>query len=150
VRGADPEGGWGTGDCRAGPKRRKRTPRFDRHVEASPQASGGDRTLSLLAYLGPFVVVPLLMRKKGRFLFFHTRQGLYFFVLFLAAFILTFVPILLMRGTSLETTFVFVVCSVLLLLELTVYVIVSLAMMVQSARGQMPMLPLLGEMAGEG
>ena len=102
----------------------------------------------MFAYLGPLVVVPLLTRKKQRFLFYHTRQGAYFFVLFLAMFILTFVPLLLMRG-SLEQSFLFRVFSVLLLLELALYVIVSVTMVVQTARGRMPMLPLLGDMAGE-
>ncbi|MBI2077435.1 MAG: hypothetical protein HYT80_03560 [Euryarchaeota archaeon] len=118
-------------------------------MEAATAPGAGERAFSVLAYLGPLVVVPLLKRKKPRFVFYHTRQGAYFFVLFLAAFILTFVPVLLMKDTRFDPSFLFTLFSVLLLLELTIYVILSLTLVVQAARGRMPMLPLLGEMAGE-
>lgn len=108
-----------------------------------------ERILAAFSYLGPFVVVPLLVRRKQRFLAYHTRQGLYLFVLFLAAFILTFAPVYLMRGTGLEESALFVLFSVLLLLELGTYGVVSLFLAYSGGRGRMPMLPLLGDMAGE-
>lgn len=105
--------------------------------------------LAVFSYLGPFVVVPILVRRKQRFLSYHTRQGLYLFVLFVAAFLLTFLPVYLMRGTGLEDSVVFVLFSVLLLLELGTYTVMTLYLAYSGGRGRMPMLPLLGDLAGE-
>lgn len=124
-------------------------PTAPRVATPGPAPSSGHRALAAFAYLGPFVVIPLLVRKKPRFLAYHTRQGLYLFAAFIAAFLLTFGLLYLFWDKALDIRPVFSVLSVVLFLELAAYVGIVVYLAVQSGRGQMPMLPLLGDLAGE-
>lgn len=102
-----------------------------------------------MAYLGPFVVIPVLVRRKPRFLAYHTRQALYLFAAFIAAFLLTIALLYLFWDKALDIRPLFRVLAVVLFLELAAYVGVVAYLAIQSGRGQMPMLPLLGDLAGE-
>lgn len=125
------------------------TPATPRPIPAAKPTTSGQRALAALAYIGPLVVIPVLVRKKERFLAYHTRQGLYLFAGFVAAFLLTFGLLYLFYDRVLDIRPVFSVLSVILFLELVAYAGVVLYLAVQSGRGQMPMLPLLGDLAGE-
>ena len=123
------------------------------HAAAPPPTSatpsGGERGLAALAYWGPLVVVPLVVRKKGRFLSYHTRQGLYLFGTAVATVVLTLGLLFLFDQTMGRNSPPFLVLSVILLLEMIVYVVMVVSLTVASLRSRMPMLPLLGDLAGE-
>ncbi len=116
----------------------------------SATPSGGEKTLAALAYWGPFVIVPLAMRKKSRFLAYHTRQGLFLFGTAVAAVLVTLALLFLFDQTSGRTSPFFLFFSVVLLLETVAYSILVIALTIQSFRSRMTMLPLLGDLAGEG
>lgn len=116
---------------------------------ASQSPSGGERTLGALAYWGPLVFVPLLLRRKARFVAYHTRQGLYLFAVAVAAFLVT-LGLLYVFQRPVPVEAVFLILSVVLLLETVAYGVVVLFLSVGAARGKMPMLPLIGDLAGEG
>lgn len=115
-------------------------------TEAAP--SGAERTIGALAYVGPFVLVTILRRKKSRFLLYHARQGLYLFAIAIAFLAIT-LGLLYVFQRPLKATVVFLILSVVLLLELIVYAITMLGLVIAAARGRMPMLPVLGDLAGE-
>ena len=115
---------------------------------ASGSPSASERTLGAVAYVGPLIVVPMLVRKKSRFLSYHTRQGLYLFGTAASVFLVT-IGLLYVFQKVVPTAPVFLFLSVLLLLEFIAYGAVVLALAVSAARGLMPMLPLLGDLAGE-
>src|SRR5688500_1179751 len=112
--------------------------------------SGGERTLGALAYWGPFVIVPLVVRKKSRFLSYHTRQGLYLFGTAVAAVLVTLALLFLFDQTSGRNSPFFLLFSVVLLLEMVAYGILVVTLTIQALRSRMTMLPLLGDLAGEG
>jgi uncharacterized membrane protein len=112
--------------------------------------SGSDRGLGALAYWGPLVVLPLVMRKKSRFLSYHTRQGMYLFGTAVATVLLTLGVLFLFDQTTGRTSPPFLIFSVVLLLEMVLYGILVVVLTIQSLRSRMPMLPLLGDLAGEG
>ena len=119
-------------------------------VEPVAPASGGDRSLGALAYVGPLVIAPLVKRKKTRFLAFHTRQGLYLFGSAVALVLVTLGVLFLFDQTSGRNSPFFLFFSVVLLLEMVVYGILVIALAIQASRSRMTMLPLLGDLAGEG
>lgn len=119
-------------------------------IEASKPVSGGDRGLGALAYWGPLVIAPLVKRKKTRFLAFHTRQGLYLFGAAVAAVLVTLALLFLFDQTSGRDSPFFLVFSVILLLEMVAYAILVVTLSLQALRSRMAMLPLLGDLAGEG
>jgi uncharacterized membrane protein len=112
------------------------------------KTTSGERFFALLAYVGPLVVIPLLMRSRKRFLRYHARQGMYLFGVFVAALILTLALLFLFKGPVAQE-FVFLFLSVVLLLEFILYVATSLFLAYRAAQGSMPMIPVLGDMAGE-
>ena len=95
-------------------------------------------------------MVPLFVKRKSRFLYFHTRQGLYLFVLFLTAFLVTLGLLYLFDQRALGVRPVFQLLAVLMLLELAAYALTTLVLALAAARSRMPMLPFLGDLAGEG
>lgn len=105
--------------------------------------------MGALAYWGPFVILPLVLRKKNRFLAYHTRQGLYLFGAAVAMFLVTLALLYLFDQTTGRDSPPFLVLSVILLLEMVIYGVLVIALTVQSLRSRMPMLPLLGDLAGE-
>jgi hypothetical protein len=109
--------------------------------------TGSERGLAALAYIGPLILVPLLTRGKKRFLLYHTRQGLYWFALSILAFLMTLGVLFLLQKA--KSGNVFLIFSVLLLLEVIGYCVISFALAYSAGRGRMPMLPLLGDLAGE-
>ncbi len=48
---------------------------------------------AMICYLGPLVFVPLLMNRKDRFVFFHAKQGVAIWLLWVAALLVLFLPI---------------------------------------------------------
>lgn len=107
------------------------------------------RVLAGLAYLGPLVLVPLFVRKKDRFLAYHTRQGLYLFATAATLLVLMLFILYAFWTPALDLPQVFRVLSVIWGLAFLGYVALSLFLAVQSVRGRMTMLPLLGDLAGE-
>lgn len=114
-----------------------------------PAVPTSDRVLSALAYVGPLVIVPLLMRRKARFVRYHTRQAIYVFVVFVVAFLLTLGLLYLFSDRLLDVAAAFNVLAVLFLLEIVAYVLGVVFLVVQASRARMPMVPLLGELSGE-
>lgn len=111
------------------------------------EASRGDQFLGFLAYLGPFVLIPMLRPRKRRFLLFHTRQGLYLFAtsLLLLAVVLGIFQLFTMVQFEFGQK-VAAVCGAMVFL---VWAAVSLAMALTTLRKRMVMLPIMGEFAGE-
>lgn len=118
-------------------------------AEGDPGVPTGDRVVSTLAYIGPLVIIPLLMRRKARFVRYHTRQGMYLFVVYVVAFLLTLGLLYLFSDRLLDVEAAFNVLAVLFLLELVVYVLGIAYLAVQASRARMPMVPVLGELSGE-
>ncbi len=114
-----------------------------------PGVPNGDRVLSALAYLGPLVIVPLLVRRKARFVRYHTRQGMYLFVVYVVSFLLTLGLLYAFSDQVLDLQVAFNVLAVLFLLELVVYLAGIIYLAVQASRARMPMVPVLGELSGE-
>lgn len=112
---------------------------------------GGDVFLAMLAYLPLVFLVPLMARRRSRFVLFHARQGLYAFSVFLVLFVI-FAGLFALSTLTLGWTEDHVVVKTLAVLVLLVaasYVVTTLWMLVAVAQKRMPMLPVLGEMAGE-
>lgn len=114
-----------------------------------PGVPTGDRVLSVMAYVGPLVIVPLLIRRKARFVRYHTRQGMYLFVVYVVAFLLTLGLLYVFSDRLLDVTVAFNVLAVLFLLEIVAYVAGILYLAVQASRARMPMVPVIGELSGE-
>jgi uncharacterized membrane protein len=117
-------------------------------VGVDEQVTPADRLLGCLAYLGPLVVVPLLVPKRHRFLFFHTRQGLYLF----ATWLVLMIPLLGLFYLFNDVNPVDVlkrVLAVLVALVTIVYAVTSLVLAAATIGQKMLMVPVLGEFAGE-
>jgi uncharacterized membrane protein len=108
-----------------------------------------ERTLAVFAYLGPLLLVPLLVRNKIRYLAYHTRQGIYLFAVFVILMSVSLSLLYVVGPRQLDLKIVFNFLAVLFLLEALLYVGTTLYLAVQAGRARMPMLPVLGEMAGE-
>jgi uncharacterized membrane protein len=121
-------------------------------VQRAPPAatpSSGQRLLAACAYWGPLVIVPLIAPKKSRFVAFHTRQGVYVFATAVAAFLVTLGLLFAVDRTAGDESPLFLVLSVVLLLEMVVYGVLVLVLTWHTLHSRMTMLPLLGDLAGE-
>lgn len=47
---------------------------------------------ALLCYLGPLVFIPLLLNRSDKFVFFHAKQGIAIWLLWVAALLALFLP----------------------------------------------------------
>jgi uncharacterized membrane protein len=118
-------------------------------MEASVRRS--DVVLALLSYLPVLFLVPLLFRRRSRFVVYHSRQGLYLFTVWLAL-MLVFVGLFTLFTVALdwEQSNLFVVTlAVLTTLTLAGYVLAVIWMEVTVLQKRMVMLPVLGDLAGE-
>jgi uncharacterized membrane protein len=112
---------------------------------------GSDVFFSLLAYVPVLFLVPLIARRRSRFVLYHARQGLYAFSVFLVLFVV-FAGLFGLTTITLrwdEGNVAVKALAVLTVLTVSTYVVTTLWMMVSVLQKKMVMLPVLGEMAGE-
>lgn len=100
------------------------------------KVTGEQILFGILSYLGILVIIPLLMKKDDKFVYFHAKQGLVWLIFTIAvwivAFIIGFVP------------FIGWLISILLWLGVLAIFIV---LVVKVVTGEMWELPILGEYA---
>lgn len=121
-----------------------------RRMEEGP-VRGSDVMLALLAYLPVLFLVPLIARRRSRFVLYHARQGLYVFSVFLVLFVL-FAGLFGLFTITLrwdEGNVVVKTLAVLTVMTVATYLMTTLWMVFSVAQKKMAMLPVLGEMAGE-
>ena len=53
-----------------------------------------DKFFAILCYLGPLLLIPLIMKKKNHFVYAHLRQGVMFLILFLAVRVISYIPLI--------------------------------------------------------
>jgi len=112
---------------------------------------GSDVWLAFLAYLPVLFLIPLIARRRSRFVLYHARQGLYVFSVFLVL-LVVFTGLFGLATITLkwsESNVVVKALAVLMLLTFATYLLTILWMIVSVAQKKMTMLPVLGEMAGE-
>lgn len=116
------------------------------------RASAGERFLSLLAYLGPLVILPVLWRlfarAPRRFVVFHTRQGLYLFSLALVL-LAVLAGLFYLFNTVWPVPVLRQVLAVLVVLTFVAYLVATIILAAGTQMGKMTMCPVLGELAGE-
>jgi uncharacterized membrane protein len=71
------------------------------NIPSQSQAPMGDdkdiqenKVIAALSYLGILVLVPLLARKESRFAQFHAKQGLVFLILWIAGWLIFWIPVI--------------------------------------------------------
>ena len=89
-----------------------------------------NRLMSILAYIGILVLVPLFAAKESPFARFHTNQGLLLLILHLIGWVLSFIPYIGWVACGIIN----VVCFVLFILGL-----------INAVRGDAKELPLIGK-----
>ncbi|MCI0619819.1 hypothetical protein L0Y40_02170 [Candidatus Wolfebacteria bacterium] len=111
----------------------------DMKQEESPQGAapqqntGGNRTLmSVLAYIGPLVIISYLFAKDNPFVKFHIKQGLVLFVIEIVAWFLGMM--------------VWVLWPLVNIVNL-ITLILSIVGIVNVVKGREKMLPLVGSLA---
>ena len=100
------------------------------------KVTGEQIVFGILSYLGILVLIPLLLKKDDKFVYFHAKQGLVWLIftviLWVVTFILAFIPVL---GVIINTLVWLGVLAVFVVLVIKV------------ATGEMWELPILGEYA---
>lgn len=109
-----------------------------------------DVVLALLAYVPLLFLVPLMARRRSRFLVYHARQGLYLFSVFFVLFVV-FATLFhfLVQKKAFDPAFVVQTLAVLIVMTLLGYVLAVVVMLWTVAQKKMVMLPVLGDLAGE-
>lgn len=110
--------------------------------------TGADVGLGILAYLPILNLIPLLKRKKNRFVLFHARQGLYLFNTFIVLFVVL-MGVYAAFHWGMPNDFVERLVAVLLLFSVIVYGVLEVLMIGAVVQKRLKMLPVLGEFAGE-
>jgi amino acid transporter len=108
----------------------------------------GEVTLSVFAYVPFLFLIPLAARHKGRFLLYHTRQGLYLFSVFLVVLIVVLTLFYVFHNVA-KVAILDKLFAVLVLVDVAGYVLLAILMAGSVMAKKMVMLPVLGELAGE-
>lgn len=70
----------------------------DYSAELDPEDVKNNKLMAVLAYIGPLVLIPLLLAKGSKFAKFHTNQGLILFLLGIACELLRYIPVIKIIG----------------------------------------------------
>jgi uncharacterized membrane protein len=99
---------------------------------SAPQATEGNNQMlmGILAYIGPLVLIPLLVEKHDPFVKYHIRQGLVLLVLWVALYVLG--------------SIIFMLWPILKFVELGV-IILSILGIVNVVQKKMEPVPLVGQ-----
>jgi len=103
-------------------------------VSETPKKLDDNKVIAILSYIGVLCLIPLLMKKDDKFVFFHAKQGLVLFIVEIITYFVLMIPIL---G--------WIIAPIASLIWLTL----SIIGIVNVLGGEMKELPILGKYAGK-
>ncbi|MDR3339004.1 MAG: DUF4870 domain-containing protein [Candidatus Symbiothrix sp.] len=105
-------------------------------VTPTPDANdvANNKVLAILAYFGILFLIPLLAAKDSPFARFHANQGLNLFILWIAAYIVVTILVIIVHALALILNLLFLVVLILAILGI-----------INAAKGEMKELPLIGK-----
>ena len=103
-------------------------------ISETPKKIDDNKVIAILSYIGVLCLIPLLMKKDDKFVFFHAKQGLVLFIVEIITYFVLMIPIL---G--------WIIAPIASLIWLTL----SIIGIVNVLGGEMKELPILGKYAGK-
>lgn len=111
-------------------------------MQFTPEEINNGKGMSVLAYLGILVFIPLLASRENRYVMFHTGQGLALFIFSIAAyFIFIFVDGIFINFVSLN------ICGgsiIYFFIKIFIFVLVILGI-INAVQGKASKLPVIGD-----
>ncbi|HEX4139094.1 MAG TPA: GYF domain-containing protein [Candidatus Methylacidiphilales bacterium] len=105
-------------------------------LEVTAEDADQNRVFGILAYLGIFVLVPIIVAKDSPFAKYHSNQGLVLFLAELAVFFVT--------GAFVFIPFLGILVYFLHLIFLLVFVVMAILGIINAAQGKCVPLPVIG------
>jgi len=103
-------------------------------ISETPKKIDDNKVIAILSYIGVLCLIPLLMKKDDKFVFFHAKQGLVLFVIEIITSLVLMIPIL---G--------WIIAPIASL----IWLVLSIIGIVNVLGGEMKELPILGKYAGK-
>jgi len=103
-------------------------------ISETPKKIDDNKVIAILSYIGVLCLIPLLMKKDDKFVFFHAKQGLVLFIVEIITYFVLMIPIL---------GWIIAPIASLIWLALSIIGIVNVL------GGEMKRLPILGKYAGK-
>ena len=63
-------------------------------ISETPKKIDDNKVIAILSYIGVLCLIPLLMKKDDKFVFFHAKQGLVLFIAEIITYFILMIPIL--------------------------------------------------------
>jgi len=103
-------------------------------ISETPKKIDDNKVIAILSYIGVLCLIPLLMKKDDKFVFFHAKQGLVLFIVEIITYFVLMIPIL---G--------WIIAPIASL----IWLVLSIIGIVNVLGGEMKELPILGKYAGK-